>query len=144
MPGRVSASRERESPGPRALLPPSPSLEELDRPLVAFGSGPRREGPQVTSFPRPGVLGPRVQSIPAGGQFADHDERFSFSAMRALTSFATSAAGSGWAAENRMLPLPIGYRFTAAACARMTAGLMTWNVQWFGMAAKPTRRPWCL
>ena len=46
------------------------------------------------------------------------------SVIRVFTSRLTSVSGSGLVIGNRTVPLDISYRFSSAACARLTAGVM--------------------
>ena len=46
-------------------------------------------------------------------------------AMRALTSFLTSASGKGASGANRIVPLDVSYDASSSAIASMTAGAMT-------------------
>ena len=59
----------RDKAAPPAL---SVALEELNGALVLFRGGARGEGAEIATLPRFWVLLPRIETVTAGFEFADH------------------------------------------------------------------------
>src|SRR5262245_35743202 len=70
----VSACARCPGPRPRRRRSSAAALEELHRPLVAFGSPPRGKRPEVPSLAGAWVLLPRVESVLPRLELSDHHD----------------------------------------------------------------------